>query len=148
MTIVPEKRKRTRIEYDGNLTIKVQAGLTSKEVHDEVRRKIERWIKEQLLRETSALVQVFGKKIGVFPKRIRIKAQKKIWGSCGRNNVINLNWKLGLFPRKIFEYVVLHEMCHLRQMNHSKAFWKLVASVIPDHKNYKEWLRFRGYGNL
>jgi hypothetical protein len=145
LTVVPEKRKRSRIEYDGNLTIRVQAGLTSKEVENEVRRRVERWIKEQLLTETSGVVQVLGKKIGVFPKGIRIKAQKKIWGSCSRNHVINLNWKLGLFPRKVFEYVVVHEMCHLRYMNHSQRFWKLVASVMPDFKKQRDWLKFRGH---
>ena len=144
LTVVPEKRQRTRTEYDGSLTIRVQADLTSKEVEREVRRKVERWIKEQLLRETSTLVQVLRNKIGVFPKGIRIKAQKKIWGSCGRNHVINLNWKLGLFPRRVFEYVVVHEMCHLRHMNHSKAFWKLVASLEPDYRKYAKWLRFKG----
>ena len=148
LLVVPEKRRRSKLEYDGSLIVRVQAGLSPQEVQEEVRRKVDRWIREQLTRETSETLQAFKKKVGILPKGIRIKSQKKLWGSCGRNHVINLNWKLGLFPRKVFEYVVAHEMSHLRYMNHSKAFWKLVASLEPDYMKYAKWLKFRGEGSL
>ena len=84
-------------------------------------------------KEALEVSKVFGKKIGILPKGIRIKGQKKLWGSCVDNHIINLNWRLGLFPRKVFEYVVAHEMCHLRHMNHSKEFWNLVDSTLTLH---------------
>jgi predicted metal-dependent hydrolase len=148
LLVVPEKRKRSRLEYDGSLVVRVQAGLASQDVQKEVRRKVEGWIKQQTHKEALEAVAIIGKKIGVYPKGIRIKGQKRLWGSCGRNHIINLNWRLGLFPRKVFEYVVSHEMCHLRYMNHSKAYWKLVASIVPQYKKYRDWLKFRGHGGL
>jgi hypothetical protein len=148
LTIMYESRKRSRLEYNGGLIVRVEAGLAPKAVKDEVRRKVESWIKKQLLEEALIVVQIFGRRMGTLPKGIKIKAQKKIWGSCGRNRIINLNWKLGLFPRKVFEYVVVHELCHLQHMNHSQQFWTLVGSIMPDYKKCGDWLKFRGYGNL
>ena len=148
LLVVPEKRKRSRLEYDGSLVVRVQAGLIPQDVKKEAKRKVEGWIKEQMREEALQVIAVLGKKIGILPKGLRIKGQKRVWGSCGRNHVINLNWRLGLFPRKVFEYVVAHEMSHLRHMNHSKAFWKLVASLEPDYKKYFKWLKFRGDGSL
>ncbi len=148
LLVVPEKRKRSRLEYDGSLIVRVQAGLASQDAKKEVKRKVEGWIKEQMQNETLKVVAIVGKKIGILPKGIRIKAQKRLWGSCGRNHVINLNWRLGLLPREVFEYVVAHEMCHLRQMNHSSEYWKLVASIVPEYQKYRDWLKFRGHGSL
>ena len=148
LLVYPDRRKRSRLEYNGSLVVRVHAGLASQETKKEVKRKVEGWIKEQLLREALEIVPFFGKKIGILPKGIRIKGQKKRWGSCGRNHIINLNWRLGLFPKKVFEYVIAHEMCHLRHMNHSKQFWRLVSSIMPDFKKHRDWLKFRGYGSL
>ena len=148
LLVVPEKRKRSRLEYDGSLVVRVQAGLAPQDVKKEVKRKVESWIKQRMKEEALRVVAVLGKKIGIFPKGINIKAQKRLWGSCGRNRTINLNWRLALFPRKVFEYVVAHEMCHLRHMNHSKDYWKLVASIVPEYKKYRGWLKFRGHGSL
>lgn len=146
LTVFPEKRKRSRVEYDGSLSVRVQNGLTSQEMEKEVKKKVEAWIKEQVLQKTLEIIQVFGKRIGILPKGLKIKAQKKLWGSCGRNHVINLNWRLGLFPKEVLEYVVAHEMCHLRHMNHSKVFWNLVESLVPEYERHRDWLKFRGYG--
>lgn len=149
LLVYPEERRHSLLfEYNRRLVIKVQIGLAPKEIEKEVKRKVEGWIKEQVLKEALKVVAVLGKKIGILPKGIRIKGQKSLWGSCGRNHVINLNWRLGLFPKKVFEYVVAYEMCHLRHMNHSKESWKLVASLVPEYTKYRDWLRFRGYGSL
>jgi predicted metal-dependent hydrolase len=145
LLVVPEKRKRSRLEYDGSLVVRVQAGLASQELMKEVKRKVESWIKERIKEEAVEVAAVFGKRIGILPKGINIKAQKRLWGSCGRNHIINLNWRLGLFPRKVFEYVVAHEMCHLRHMNHSKEFWRLVSSIMPDFQKHRDWLKFKGH---
>ena len=146
LTVFAEERKRSRIEYDGRLIVRVQAGLTQQAKEGAVRKKVEDWIKKQVSAEAVRIVQVFGKRIGILPKGLRIKAQKRLWGSCGRNHMINLNWKLGLFPKAVLEYVVAHEMCHLRHMNHSKAFWSLVASLVPDFEKQRVFLSFREHG--
>src|SRR3989339_692728 len=68
-------------------------------------------------------------------KRISIRNQKSRWGSCSRKGNINLNYKIVFLPEKYLNYIIVHELCHLKEFNHSKRFWDLVSQVIPDYKN-------------
>lgn len=77
---------------------------------------------------------------GMRPKDIRIKDQKHLWGSCGQDRVINLNWRLIFAPKPVLEYAVVHELCHLRHRNHEPAFWQLLGSILPDWQTRKAWL--------
>lgn len=76
--------------------------------------------------------------------RITIRRQKTRWGSYSSKGNLNFNCLLMLMPDEVVDYVVIHELCHLIEMNHSKAFWKLVEQVIPDYKEHKKWLRDHG----
>ncbi len=73
--------------------------------------------------------------------RIAIREQKTRWGSCSSKGNLNLNWKLVLMPHRIQDYVVVHELAHRKQMNHSVFFWKEVEAVLPDFRERKQWLR-------
>jgi len=72
--------------------------------------------------------------------KVSIKDQKTRWGSCSKNANLNFNYKLGLVPIRLAEYVVVHELCHLGQFNHSKDFWNLVAKSMPDYKVLRDEL--------
>ena len=73
--------------------------------------------------------------------RIAIKEQKTRWGSCSSKGNINFNWKLVLMPEQIQDYVVVHELAHRIQMNHSKAFWQIVESILPKYQTCIQWMR-------
>ena len=88
----------------------------------------------------SLLIWVYCKKLQLFPKGSRIKDHKHLWGSCGKDNIININWKLIQAPKQIIEYVVVHELCHLKFRNHSDAFWVFLSSVFPEIDRCKRWL--------
>ena len=75
---------------------------------------------------------------------ITIRDQKSRWGSCSSRGTLSFNYRLIFAPAGVLDYVVVHELCHLTYMNHSKDFWNLVASVMPDYKQYKTWLREHG----
>lgn len=75
---------------------------------------------------------------------IRIGDQKTRWGSCSSNKTLSFSWRLMLAPPRVLDYVVVHELCHLTHMNHSKEFWTLVASVDPDYKEHRKWLKENG----
>ena len=76
--------------------------------------------------------------------RITIRNQRTRWGSCSSKGNLNFNCLLMLTPPHVMDYVVVHELCHLKQMNHSKAFWDLVESILPDYKKSKKWLKDNG----
>ena len=74
------------------------------------------------------------------PNRITIREQKTRWGSCSRKGNLNFNWKLIKAPGEALDYVVIHELCHLYEFNHSPRFWQMVAKIQPDYKVWKAWL--------
>ena len=76
---------------------------------------------------------------------IAIRDQKTRWGSCSGRGTLSFNWRLMLAPPKVLDYVVVHELCHLEHMNHSKDFWACVESILPDYKEYRKWLKEHGH---
>ncbi|HNZ70587.1 MAG TPA: SprT family zinc-dependent metalloprotease [Candidatus Dojkabacteria bacterium] len=74
-------------------------------------------------------------------EKMRLSSAHTRWGSCSSNGTISLNWKLIMAPAGIIDYVIIHELCHVRHMNHSKLFWQLVTHYLPDCKERRKWLR-------
>ena len=81
---------------------------------------------------------------GVTVSRISIRNQRWRWGSCNRNGHICLNWRLVMMPEPVRDYVLIHELMHLKRMDHSLKFWKLVADACPSYKEARAWLRSQG----
>ncbi len=77
--------------------------------------------------------------------RVAIKEQKTRWGSCSRRGSLNFNWRLLLAPLPVLDYVVIHELCHLKEPNHAPPFWALVAQTCPDYRERRDWLRQHGH---
>lgn len=73
--------------------------------------------------------------------RVCVKDQRTLWGSCSGRKNLNFNWRLAAAPPEALDYVVIHELCHLREMNHSKRFWDLVKASCPDYRARRKWLR-------
>lgn len=90
------------------------------------------------------LIAVHAPALGVSPGRIAIREQKSRWGSCSSRGNLNFNWKLMLAPPEALEYVVVHELCHLIEFNHSARFWRLVESRMPEYEGAKKWLKDNG----
>ena len=90
-------------------------------------------------------VAYYAEKLGVSYGKITLRQQKTRWGSCSSEKNLNFNWKLILAPPEVLDYVVVHELCHLKEMNHSKAFWDEVGKVMPEYETYKLWLKENGW---
>lgn len=99
---------------------------------------------EEALKVIPARVEYFARVIGVTYGKITIRNQKTRWGSCSSKGNLNFNCLLMLAPPEVLDYVVVHELCHRKQMNHSKAFWAEVEKVCPDYKAAKKWLKEEG----
>lgn len=110
----------------------------------EVESILSNWYKNQAKNIISKRVHFYAGQMGEMFERITIKSQKKRWGSCSSARNLNFNWRLIMAPQEVMDYVVVHELCHLRQMNHSEAFWREVEMVLPYYKVHKKWLERNG----
>ena len=89
-------------------------------------------------------VEYFAEKIPVTYGRITIRNQKTRWGSCSGKGNLNFNCLLMLAPPEVLDYVVVHELCHRKEMNHSERFWREVENILPDYRERKKWLKENG----
>lgn len=101
-------------------------------------------IKENTTLLVNDLAFYYAEKIGVEFNKITVKKQRSVWGSCSLKRNLNFNLLLSEMPKEVAEYVVIHELCHLKEMNHSKKFWGLVERFCPDYKKRKRWLKEEG----
>lgn len=112
--------------------------------HDEsaaVARKVLQWYKKQALADFARRLEIFSAKLGVTLPKLLISNARTRWGSCNSKREIRLNWRLLQAPPHLINYVVCHELAHLKEMNHSAKFWAVVASIYPDYKAAEKELK-------
>jgi hypothetical protein len=135
--------RKVRVTVGEAVQIDLPAGLG--EARDAVAlRAFYAWVRPWLRGQAAALAARHAPRFGLHPREIRVKAMKTRWGSCGPKGDINLNWLLALAPEPVLEYVVVHELCHLRERNHAPAFWSLLAAHLPGYAQQRRWLRLHG----
>ena len=121
------EEKRLRLEREGMLT---------REEIDELARQTAEFLPER--------VRYFAEKIGVTYGRITVRSQKSKWGSCSSKGNLNFNCLMMLTPPEVRDYLIVHELCHRREMNHSARFWAEVERVLPDYRERERWLKQNG----
>ncbi|MDQ7072857.1 MAG: SprT family zinc-dependent metalloprotease [Gammaproteobacteria bacterium] len=110
-----------------------------------IRAAIITWYKHYANHYLTTRTQWLSEITGLYPTSITIKTYKARWGSCSNKGEINFNWQLILAPQAVVDYVIFHELCHLRHPNHSADFWSLVLHFCPDYKLHRQWLKNNGY---
>ena len=100
--------------------------------------------REEAKRRIPERVEYFARRMGVAYGRITIREQKTRWGSCSQAGNLNFNWKLVLMPPEVLDYVVVHELAHRREMNHSPRFWAVVERELSDYRERRRILREQG----
>jgi predicted metal-dependent hydrolase len=103
-----------------------------------------RRLADEAARDIPERVRRFAPVVGVQYGRITIRNQKSKWGSCSSRGNLNFNCLLMLAPPSVRDYVVVHELCHLVELNHSKRFWALVSGVLPEYRKEEQWLKTQG----
>lgn len=91
-------------------------------------------------------VSYYARMMGVSYGRIAIRDQKTRWGSCSGEGNLNFNWRLIFAPAGVLDYVVVHELAHRKEMNHSPRFWRVVEDTMPEYRKYQKWLKENGRG--
>jgi predicted metal-dependent hydrolase len=106
---------------------------------------VEQWLYARAVEELHFCVNVYKQKVGASPSTLQIKDYRARWGSCKPDGSIQLNWRLIHAPMHIMDYVVVHELCHLLEMNHSPRFWSEVERVDPQYRIKRQWLKDNGW---
>lgn len=164
---IRSRRKTIAIQIDreGQVIVRTPYGITKRQVEEfldekkdwllQTRQRVEKRkteqipISEEVRREGIERAKrifpertaYFAKRMGVDYGRITIREQKTRWGSCSSKGNLNFNWKLVLLDPELQDYVVVHELAHRREMNHSKNFWKIVEAELPDYRERRRRLK-------
>ena len=112
--------------------------------YDRMRKAMEKWYLKKADRIINDRIEVYVNEIGRRPRIVKVKEQKRRWGSCTAKGNLYFNWRCVMAPPSIIDYIVVHEMSHLTIPNHSKRFWQKVGSVLPDYKKRRKWLKDNG----
>ncbi len=157
------RRYVLRVEADGRVRVTIPRGGSRREA-DAFARRHQAWIARQRERIARTLFTLDDRRTlrararqelpprllelarthGLQVTRVTIRNQRTRWGSCGRDGHITLNWRLVLMPERVRDYVFIHELMHLRRMDHSPEYWALVAAACPDYRESRAWLRANG----
>ncbi|HEY3414671.1 MAG TPA: SprT family zinc-dependent metalloprotease [Armatimonadota bacterium] len=141
LAIQPSADGRISLRYDGDAFILHQPESAT----EEHRRSIFRtWFRQVARAVFEERVLTLNATTRYSWQRIRIGEQKTKWGSCSSRGTLSFNWRLLMAPPAVLDYVVIHELAHLKEPNHSPAFWTLVEDQCPDHKAYRKWLNKNG----
>jgi predicted metal-dependent hydrolase len=143
--------REARAFIDANRTwiVKQQArqaarGHAGRQTAHVLRPLVERWFRRKAERELPALLMELARQHGITVAGVSVRDQRSRWGACSAKGRITLNWRLIRVPDFVREYVLVHELMHRRELNHSRRFWRLVAASCPRHGEAREWLKREG----
>ena len=108
--------------------------------------KLKAFLKETARRELTSASDKYAALLGMPYGKITLRDTRSRWGSCTTAGNLMYSWRLVMAPRSVLQYVAAHEVAHLKEMNHSPAYWKVVAGLMPDYAKHRAWLRQHGAG--
>lgn len=126
---------------DGKIVIILPLRLADQDNTEQIKKMIDKMYYMIAEKEVEQAFEKIRRMVGLAPEEYRIRKVKSVWGSCSSNKKITINQNLMMYSRKALEYVVLHETCHLKYMNHSKKFWEMVEKYMPDYKEAEKELK-------
>jgi predicted metal-dependent hydrolase len=128
-----------------NISTKNQVLLINQLAAGPHQAKLERFLKNTAIKYLTQKTAILSKKMAIDYQKITIRQQKSRWGSCSNRGNLNFNWRLVHYPPEIINYVIIHELAHRLEANHSQKFWQLVAKYDPNYKKHKNALKKRLY---
>ncbi len=129
--------QRPSLKFDNGFRLSINAQKRRERVFT-------RWYKERAFEIITERVAEYAKQYGFSPKQVKITSARTRWGSCSPNGTLNFTWRLVMAPLEVIDYVVVHELAHLRVKNHSRKFWRVVESILPEYNLQRKWLREHG----
>ena len=102
------------------------------------------WYKREAKEKMVGRVHYYSDKLQLFPKGLKITSAQYRWGSCSRDNRLSFSWRIIMAPLNIIDYIIIHELVHIKEKNHSNRFWGYLESILPDYRNHRAWLKKNG----
>ena len=121
------------------------AFLLSRAAQDRAKEVFIAWYRKETRQITQNFIDSYARRNGFRVKGVRITSARTRWGSCSANQTLNFTYRLSMAPLEVIEYVVVHELAHLKERNHSQDFWRVVARLMPDYQTRRRWLKQNGY---
>jgi len=129
---------------NGRFLATLPSGYSQEQQTEELKRLCIDWYKAQGTSKLKERLKHYSKLTELTPSSVVLKDQEKRWGSCTKKGELLINWRIMMAPLRIVDYVLVHEMAHLKVPDHSEAFWSYLRSIMPDYEERKEWLRING----
>jgi predicted metal-dependent hydrolase len=137
--------KKTTLNFKQGLFIaEIPANMTDEEKVNKLGGLFKEWYIYQGKRKIDERLNFYCPKMELAPSKIAFKEQQKRWGTCTAEGAIYLNWRIMMAPMSVVDYVLVHELAHLKYPDHSTKYWRFVRSILPDFEQRKEWLRING----
>ncbi|MDF2892841.1 MAG: family peptidase [Clostridia bacterium] len=129
---------------DNKFNVYINNKLQGGRATQEAAQHLKSWMTERAEEVIKKRTHEYSNLIDVSYNTIRIKDTKTRWGSCSSKGNLNFNFRILMAPEQVMDYIIVHELCHLKHMNHSKEFWNTVAQYMPQYEKQKEWLKVNG----
>ena len=140
------KHYKLKIVDNQEIPLKLQGYfLLSRKYLPRAREVFIKWYKQKAYEKIGARAKMYSSLMGLKYNKINITHAQKRWGSCSPQGNLNFSWRLVMAPLPVIDYVVVHELVHLKIKNHTKEFWNAVRVVIPDYQKHAQWLKENGY---
>ena len=108
---------------------------------EQIKNRVQSWLQLQAKKVFAERIPIYSQKLGAAPSRWRLSSARTRWGSCAHDGSVRLNWRLIHFPLDIIDYVIAHELAHLKELNHGPEFWRTVGELFPDYEQKRNWLK-------
>ncbi|WP_020007166.1 M48 family metallopeptidase [Salinicoccus albus] len=145
LKVYNKKVKSTSIQFQqGRFIAEVPEEWPQDKIQFQLERAMIAWYKKHGTNKVVERSKMYQDIMNVRPKSIKLKSQLKRWGTCTENGDIYLNWQLAMAPVRVIDYVIVHELAHLIELEHNDRFWRIVRNTLPHYKASKDWLRVHG----
>jgi predicted metal-dependent hydrolase len=140
LTVRRHDGSKVEIAHKSGFIVDLPSWVTTENSDTIVATEIKMWLKQRARRDANEVVAHYKKRFDLTPRSLRVAEFATGWGSCGPTGAINIDWRLVFAPKRVFEYVLVHELAHLKHRSHGDTFWTFLGAILPDYERPKGWL--------
>lgn len=135
------------VDEDGRVPLELSFGrfILRKGYQSRGRDVFVEWYKREARRRLTERLKFLSERLSLKPTGFRITSARTRWGSCSRRNGLSITWRIVMAPLEVIDYILIHELCHIVEKNHSPGFWSLVEQALPNYNERRRWLRENGH---